>query len=286
MPGPMNNPPSHHATGYELQNPYTTATADQMPGVAYQQALAQQQQSLLSNQMNLALAGSGEQQAFMTGNLGRQLAGQKLDVQDLGTQLGALGRQETLTQQQRGMQKTGFRLQEQQMNLGKKDMRQQGALQKEQMRNQIASDTSQAAGSGSLFTAGHRANQTYMQHAQKLIKDELSRALTNWNIQRRQLGISEHGAALTYKEQRAQQHDQEKNLSIIAKRLDLSKQDIKARTQSAINQLQLGTAASVNDIMQAMVDSAKGLSTPYDAILGQIYGITGINPAAGGPAGG
>lgn len=279
-PGRGNDPA---AAGY--YDPFGTAMANQLPGLQYQTAQTQQQQNLLSNQMNLALSGAGEQQAFMQGDLGRQLAGNQLDYQSLGNQVGTLGRQEKLTDQQYNLQRQSFGLQGKQQINQRSDIRQQGALSLENAGNQIKMDTSGAAGSGSLFTAGHRANQKYLADSQKLISDELGRALDNWNSQRQQWHLNQQGAALTYNEQKAASKDQEKNLKIMGDRLNLSKQDIKARAQNAINQLQLGTAMTVNDLMSAMVQNAQGFSTPLDSILGQVYQMTGMNPSAGGGGG-
>lgn len=229
--------------GSSLGNPAAEAAAGSaIAGNNAQTGLLQDQQAL-----NAAMAQINSQFATQEAQYSNQNLG--ISQAQLGIQRGQLGR---LAQEYPALHK----LQGEQNTLSLQGMRENLATQKEQYglqtgqiqqnyAQQFKDMMSQGAGSGTLFTAGHR-DQTALAHQTEKttlaeMRSQMLSAEKGEARQERGLGLSEQTQNVQFAEQMSALKDQQKNLDLLALRYGVSANEIKTRLDNTI--LQMGVSA-------------------------------------------
>lgn len=204
---------------------------------------------MIYNQMMGQLQGGRAQQ-----ETGFQLQGLGLDTQGLGIQQGALQRQMQLLPQQYGLQTQGFDLSQQ--------AAQYGAMAG--MRDLNSAQTAR----GAFTSAGANAHRGD-------INQQLQQQLAN-------LGLQRQGAALTYKEQQAQQQDAAKQLDLQSQRLGLSKEEINTRLTNALQDLGIAGQVSNDQVLSELGKIQQGMFSPLQNYASQLSQAMNMPILAGG----
>ena len=213
--------------GASTNVPGVVQNIQNQPGVT----AAQQNQGLIDYQIANAqlLASQNAQYAQQETGFQQQLLG--LSQQGLGIQQGALQRQQVLDPKLYGIEQQQYGLSAQQIAQSRADIQRQGA-------QQVHGEISSNAASGNLFTAGGREGLANT-------RANIASALKSNDIQRQGLGLSEKQSALTFNEQMAALRDQQKNLNLTAQRYGISAEELQARLQNSLQNINEGNISTI-----------------------------------------
>lgn len=223
-------------------------------------ASAPQQQAISNNvtsylqQLDLIGANQRAETGYINQDdaLGRERLG--LSREGLGIQRGALGRQAVLDPRLH------------QLNLDQLAQQgEQNIFGSEQQNRQLSS---QATTAGSLQSVGARQGFSDIAKQLEFGQRDVLRGTQREN--------------LTFEERQAQLKDQNKQLDLAAKGLDIDGKELQNRTSRALQQLGLSSALSTQDVIRAINDLNAGRYNPIQGILGTLYQASGIRPVAGG----
>lgn len=217
-----------------------------------------QQQQMLNQLMTQQAAGfAGQEAGFQLENLG-------LSRQELGIAQGALQRQFGLVPKEYGLQKGQF-------GVEAAGLKQQQSDITREYTNQLQQIVSSGAASGSLFTKGQRDTT-------QLTKQREHSALRGVQLSERSLKLREQGAGLAFKEQMASLRDEQKNYGILAKRYGISEQEVRARLQNTLQQLNLSGQSTASDLAAALVGANMQTYQAMNPAIPFGFPITGGTP--------
>lgn len=216
-------------------------------------ANARQQTDLLSGQIGMLQGNQQTQAGYINQDQGFGTARIGLNREGLGVQQGALNRATALLPQQHALTLQGLQDQLAQAKYG-------AGMQRRSL-------GAQATVQGATVSTGARQGFKDIMKQLGFSKKDIRRATRSEN-----LGFGERQASLA---------DQQKQLNLASRGLDMDAQELQSRTQRALEQLGLSTAISVNDIMRAINDVNAGRFNVLQQYLGPIYQAGGPRPVAG-----
>lgn len=210
--------------------------------------------NIASYQQQLGLVGANQQ--MQTGYInqdagfGRERIG--LNREGLGVQQGALNRAGVLDP----------RLHQ----LSLEEWKQRGEQNIFQREGQDRQLSSQATTAGSLQSQGARQGFSDIAKQLEFGQRDVLRGTQREN--------------LSFEERAAQRQDQQKQLDLAAKGLNIDGRELESRTQRALQELGLSSSIKVQEITRAINDLNAGRYNPLQAILGTIYQASGVRPVA------
>lgn len=206
---------------------------------------------------------------YATQEAGFQQQNVALSEQQLGIQRGQLARLQT-------EYPALFKLQQQQNTLTDQGYAQQIGDVNRNFAYNVAGSTSGAAGAGTLFTGGHRADINQL-------RADRGSQLHTIGRERQSLKLSEQSEFIQFQEQMSGLKDQSKNLDILAQRYGISKQEIQARLQNTLNQMNVSSQMTASDLAQQLAQTDIGMNALINnaaapPVAQGVYGIGGGSP--------
>lgn len=262
-------------------------------GVAIAQG-TQQDQNLRNQQaLNQAVAQLTADFARTESGFQEQLLG--VSQAQLGIQRDRLGRLGPEHIAQRALQHQGNVLSLQGLNAQEENTRWtagQSVYNTQLQYNQQFKDmASQGAGSGTMFTGGHR-DQTQLAHQQEIsqlsgIRHQEGVSIAQAERSKKGVGLSEKGEILSFNEQMAGLKDEKKNLDMLALRYGISANEIKSRLAHSLQQTGLSAQMTGSDLAMQLANTDIGIWSQYNqAVAPPIQGVYGIGGGGSAPGGG